>query len=294
MGFGKDQPRRSRPNQVKPVRASQSEEIVVPTGGGKKRKRKHSPGPSTAPGADSAGASADAEAVPKKKLKKQKRQEAEARTAAKEAEAAAEAKARAAEAEAREQEAAEAAKAAEEEPPESFIGVEFASLELTEATQQAIKEMGFTTLTEIQARSIPPLLRGQDVLAQAKTGSGKTLSFLIPSVELLARAQWLPRNGTGMICISPTRELALQIYGAPAGAESPWPLPTPVRARVVAGGSSRSYVRCLAAWKPGSAPDAEPTVSMHRQACCESCARTSGRLTVSSSAAPTGAPRRRS
>ena len=46
--------------------------------------------------------------------------------------------------------------------------------------------MKFTTLTEIQARSIPPLLRGHDVLAQAKTGSGKTLSFLIPAVELLA------------------------------------------------------------------------------------------------------------
>ncbi|EOD29706.1 hypothetical protein EMIHUDRAFT_418435 [Emiliania huxleyi CCMP1516] len=73
--------------------------------------------------------------------------------------------------------------------------------------------MGFETLTEIQARSIPPLLRGLDVLAQAKTGSGKTLSFLIPAVELLARARWLPRNGTGMVCISPTRELALQIYG---------------------------------------------------------------------------------
>ena len=59
--------------------------------------------------------------------------------------------------------------------------------------------MGFKTLTEIQARSIPPLLRGQDVLAQAKTGSGKTLSFLIPSVELLAKAQWQPRNGARMI-----------------------------------------------------------------------------------------------
>ena len=50
--------------------------------------------------------------------------------------------------------------------------------------------MKFDTLTEIQARSIPPLLRGQDVLAQAKTGSGKTLAFLIPSVELLSRAKW--------------------------------------------------------------------------------------------------------
>lgn len=100
-----------------------------------------------------------------------------------------------------------------EEEPESFIGVRFDSLNLLPETSKALAAMKFETLTEIQARSIPPLLRGQDVLAQAKTGSGKTLSFLIPSVELLARAKWLPRNGTGAITISPTRELALQIYG---------------------------------------------------------------------------------
>lgn len=44
-------------------------------------------------------------------------------------------------------------------------------------------------------------------------GSGKTLAFLIPCVELLYRAKFVPRNGTGAIVISPTRELAMQIYG---------------------------------------------------------------------------------
>ena len=44
-------------------------------------------------------------------------------------------------------------------------------------------------------------------------GSGKTLSFLIPAVELMARAKFSSRNGTGVVVISPTRELALQIYG---------------------------------------------------------------------------------
>lgn len=43
-------------------------------------------------------------------------------------------------------------------------------------------------------------------------GSGKTLAFLIPCVELLYRAKFTPRNGTGAIVISPTRELAMQIY----------------------------------------------------------------------------------
>eukprot|EP00316_Scyphosphaera_apsteinii_P023121 CAMPEP_0119304746 /NCGR_PEP_ID=MMETSP1333-20130426/5888_1 /TAXON_ID=418940 /ORGANISM="Scyphosphaera apsteinii, Strain RCC1455" /LENGTH=603 /DNA_ID=CAMNT_0007307679 /DNA_START=17 /DNA_END=1829 /DNA_ORIENTATION=- len=113
----------------------------------------------------------------------------------------------------KEKDEAEAMAAEEAEPAESFVGVRFHELELLDETKRAIADMNFETLTEIQARSIPPLLRGQDVLAQAKTGSGKTLSFLIPAVELLARARWLPRNGTGMICVSPTRELALQIYG---------------------------------------------------------------------------------
>jgi hypothetical protein len=95
----------------------------------------------------------------------------------------------------------------------SFLDVPFEKLEMLQQTRDAIDEMGFETMTEVQARAIPPLMAGRDVMGQAKTGSGKTLAFLIPSVELLARANWLARNGTGMICISPTRELALQIYG---------------------------------------------------------------------------------
>lgn len=85
----------------------------------------------------------------------------------------------------------------------------FAGLDLSEGTQKAVAEMGFTHMTEVQARCIPPLLQGRDVLGAARTGSGKTLAFLIPSVELLHRVKYLPRNGTGVVCISPTRELAM-------------------------------------------------------------------------------------
>lgn len=88
----------------------------------------------------------------------------------------------------------------------------FQQLELTEASRSAILDMGFSHMTEVQARCIPPLLLGRDVLGAAKTGSGKTLAFLIPCVELLYRAKFVPRNGTGAVIISPTRELALQIY----------------------------------------------------------------------------------
>lgn len=89
----------------------------------------------------------------------------------------------------------------------------FSELELSSKTMEAIQGMGFDNMTEIQRRGIPPLLAGKDVLGAAKTGSGKTLSFLIPAVEMLSSLRFKPRNGTGVIIVSPTRELALQIFG---------------------------------------------------------------------------------
>ena len=89
----------------------------------------------------------------------------------------------------------------------------FSDLKMSEPTLQGIKDMGFTTMTEVQAKTIPVLLTGKDVLGAAKTGSGKTLAFLIPAIELLYSLKFKPRNGTGAIVITPTRELALQIFG---------------------------------------------------------------------------------
>jgi ATP-dependent RNA helicase DDX18/HAS1 len=68
-------------------------------------------------------------------------------------------------------------------------------------------------MTEIQARAIPHLLEGKDLMGAAKTGSGKTLAFLLPAVELLYKLKFAPRNGTGCIIISPTRELSMQTFG---------------------------------------------------------------------------------
>ncbi|KAL0535524.1 hypothetical protein IC582_029855 [Cucumis melo] len=90
--------------------------------------------------------------------------------------------------------------------------VSFDSLELSEKTLRAIKDMGFEHMTQIQDRAIPPFLAGKDVLGSARTGSGKTLAFLIPAVELLQRISFTPYNGTGVIVICPTRELAIQIH----------------------------------------------------------------------------------
>ena len=105
----------------------------------------------------------------------------------------------------------------------------FKDLNLSIKTMQAIQAMGFENMTQIQQRGIPPLLAGRDVLGAAKTGSGKTLAFLIPAVEMLSALRFKPRNGTGVIVVSPvssklppyvntkltrkTRELALQIFG---------------------------------------------------------------------------------
>ncbi|XP_037653297.1 ATP-dependent RNA helicase DDX18-like [Choloepus didactylus] len=97
----------------------------------------------------------------------------------------------------------------------AFEDTSFASLTnlVNENTLRAIKEMGFTNMTEIQHKSVRPLLEGRDLLAAAKTGSGKTLAFLIPAIELIVKLKFMPRNGTGVLILSPTRELAMQTFG---------------------------------------------------------------------------------
>ncbi|MCJ1415147.1 ATP-dependent RNA helicase ddx18 [Xylographa parallela] len=84
----------------------------------------------------------------------------------------------------------------------------FSELNLSSKTMQAIEDMKFETMTEIQQRGIPPLMAGRDVLGAAKTGSGKTLAFLIPAVEMLSALRFKPRNGMFL-----NTELALQIFG---------------------------------------------------------------------------------
>ncbi|KAJ8719054.1 hypothetical protein PYW07_016610 [Mythimna separata] len=91
----------------------------------------------------------------------------------------------------------------------------FTALEgkVCESTLMGIKDMGFTTMTEIQSKAIPPLLEGRDLVGAARTGSGKTLAFLIPAIDLIYKLKFKPRNGTGVIILSPTRELAMQTFG---------------------------------------------------------------------------------
>ncbi|CAG0879202.1 unnamed protein product [Darwinula stevensoni] len=88
----------------------------------------------------------------------------------------------------------------------------FQDLPLCKKTQRGLWDAGYQFLTEIQRESIPLSLQGCDVLGAAKTGSGKTLAFIIPVLERLMSMQWTALDGLGVLIITPTRELAYQIF----------------------------------------------------------------------------------
>jgi ATP-dependent RNA helicase DDX10/DBP4 len=88
----------------------------------------------------------------------------------------------------------------------------FDSLPISKRTIQGLSEGGFHVSTDIQAAAIPHALAGRDVLGAAKTGSGKSLAFIIPIIERLFCERWAPEDGLAAIVITPTRELAMQIF----------------------------------------------------------------------------------
>jgi ATP-dependent RNA helicase DDX10/DBP4 len=88
----------------------------------------------------------------------------------------------------------------------------FDSLPISSATLAGLALANLTIATEIQAAALPHALAGRDILGAAKTGSGKTLSFVIPLVEKLYMERWAPGDGLAAVIITPTRELALQIF----------------------------------------------------------------------------------
>ncbi|KAF1840828.1 DEAD-domain-containing protein [Cucurbitaria berberidis CBS 394.84] len=90
---------------------------------------------------------------------------------------------------------------------------DFTDLPLSDPTKQGLKSSHFAVMTDIQSKAIPLALQGHDILGAAKTGSGKTLSFIIPVLENLYRLQHIgPDAGLGALILSPTRELAIQIF----------------------------------------------------------------------------------
>ncbi len=86
----------------------------------------------------------------------------------------------------------------------------FDELGLQAELLKAIKTKGYTAPTPIQTKVIPAILKGQDVLARAQTGTGKTDAFALPIVELLSRSNIKVKHPRTLI-LAPTRELALQV-----------------------------------------------------------------------------------
>src|SRR6202035_4668808 len=84
----------------------------------------------------------------------------------------------------------------------------FSELTLSASLQSNLTRHGFVQPTPVQAQAIPPALEGKDVLATAQTGTGKTLAFLIPVIEMLQRE---PSQKVRVLVLLPTRELAIQV-----------------------------------------------------------------------------------
>ncbi|MCV6595970.1 MAG: DEAD/DEAH box helicase [Mangrovicoccus sp.] len=86
----------------------------------------------------------------------------------------------------------------------------FSDLNLDPKVLKAVTEAGYETPTPIQAGAIPPALQGRDVLGIAQTGTGKTASFTLPMISLLAKGRARARMPRSLV-LAPTRELAAQV-----------------------------------------------------------------------------------
>lgn len=89
-------------------------------------------------------------------------------------------------------------------------GEEFTALGLSPDIVRAVVEKGYTIPTPIQAQAIPTILMGRDVLGAAQTGTGKTASFTLPMIEILAQGRAKARMPRSLV-LAPTRELAAQV-----------------------------------------------------------------------------------
>lgn len=85
--------------------------------------------------------------------------------------------------------------------------VDFSSFNFSAPLMKALEAIGFQTPSPVQSKTIPILLEGRDVIAQAQTGTGKTAAFVLPILQRLARNATLPQA----LVLAPTRELAIQV-----------------------------------------------------------------------------------
>lgn len=88
----------------------------------------------------------------------------------------------------------------------------FSEFCLDRKLQATIDHLGFIEPTEIQAKAIPAAMAGHDLIASSKTGSGKTLAFILPALQRLIRNRPLAKRDPRVVILTPTRELAKQVF----------------------------------------------------------------------------------
>ncbi len=108
----------------------------------------------------------------------------------------------------------------------------FEELKLNDAILKAVKAQGYTSPSPIQEKAIPLVMEGHDVMAAAQTGTGKTAGFTLPMLHRLAQGQKVGPNQIRALILTPTRELAAQIFDN----VSRYSEHLPLRANVVFGG----------------------------------------------------------
>jgi ATP-dependent RNA helicase RhlE len=97
---------------------------------------------------------------------------------------------------------------------QKLSGMRFDDYHISFEVKKNLAKLGFTKPTDIQFKSIPPILKGEDVLAIAQTGTGKTAAFAIPVIDIIHRKKTTSRaDGIKCLVMVPTRELAEQIHG---------------------------------------------------------------------------------
>jgi ATP-dependent RNA helicase RhlE len=116
----------------------------------------------------------------------------------------------------------------------------FSEFSLSAPLKSNLAKHGFTEPTPVQVLAIEPALAGRDVVATAQTGTGKTLAFVLPIIQLLSKQ--LSHSGIRAVILSPTRELTIQIHETFAKMAAG----TGLRAAVVVGGlSERTQIQSI-------------------------------------------------
>ncbi|PMN72102.1 DEAD/DEAH box helicase [Enterovibrio norvegicus] len=87
----------------------------------------------------------------------------------------------------------------------------FSKLGLSLPIVSAVTELGYTSPTPIQEKAIPAILKGENLLAAAQTGTGKTASFVLPILEMLSRGETQRKKRVRALILAPTRELVAQV-----------------------------------------------------------------------------------